>query len=513
VPLVVFLVTAALTLLHGGAQSDVLHVSPTGSDRAACTSTSPCASFNRAYQLAKPGQTVEVAAGSYSAQTITPSSRQDASPVVFRPEPNGAVSTGEIRINGASGLELRDLTINDYYVAEGSSSITFRNVSTRFFFIRSASAISIIGGSVGGEGDAVSPTVGATDQSAEPSRDVVIDGVDFHDITRANKPSNHVECLFVQSVDGLTVRNSRFHNCDVFDVYVHKIGIGPVPANVTFEDDFFDAATNGGFYSLFVSMDQGYVFEHLVLRHNSFAQSFHLDPGSYADTAVVGNVSPLRVCTAGVAYSYNVFDHVACDPSDRLAALGFVNAAGFDLHLARGAAALGLDQSRDAPQRDIDGDFRPVRAAFDAGADQRETALIVPGRSLGGVHIGMSPSDVTQLFGPSRRVRKLAYGAGAPRVTVASFGVHGGLLWVVYDHGSVVGVGTTSAYYTTGGGLGPGVPVNGGAAGRWLPCSGVYRKATAGMATDFVPQAGRRTAPIESVFLLGSGYRGPKRCG
>src|SRR5712664_4669794 len=40
-------------------------VSPTGSDSNPCSQTSPCATPDHAFNLASPGQTVQVAAGTY----------------------------------------------------------------------------------------------------------------------------------------------------------------------------------------------------------------------------------------------------------------------------------------------------------------------------------------------------------------------------------------------------------------------------------------------------------------
>src|SRR5438093_13535104 len=45
-----------------------LFVSPSGSDRKACTEAAPCRSFERAYRLARPGQTVKLAAGTYGGE-------------------------------------------------------------------------------------------------------------------------------------------------------------------------------------------------------------------------------------------------------------------------------------------------------------------------------------------------------------------------------------------------------------------------------------------------------------
>ena len=50
--------------------ASVLYVSPMGSDFGACGASAPCASLNRAYQLAGPGALVRVASGIYPTQTI-----------------------------------------------------------------------------------------------------------------------------------------------------------------------------------------------------------------------------------------------------------------------------------------------------------------------------------------------------------------------------------------------------------------------------------------------------------
>ncbi|MDX6439390.1 MAG: hypothetical protein QOF45_1973, partial [Gaiellaceae bacterium] len=62
-------VTASTTACASGGSASV-YLSTGGSDSNACTQAAPCKSFDRAYRVAAPGATVEVAAGSYPAQTI-----------------------------------------------------------------------------------------------------------------------------------------------------------------------------------------------------------------------------------------------------------------------------------------------------------------------------------------------------------------------------------------------------------------------------------------------------------
>jgi hypothetical protein len=179
-----------------------------------------------------------------------------------------------------------------------------------------------------------------------------------------------VQCLFVQSVDGLVVRNSTFRHCDVFDVYVNNIGVGPVPKNMLFENNLFDKASDAGFYSLFVRNDPGDTIGGLVVRYNSFLQGPHFDAGSYTHSRVVGNVSPYTAaqCTKGLEFAHNVFDDARCGPTDRRASLGYVDPAAFRLGLKAGAAGIDAGDAKDSPRRDIRGRLRPLGKAPDAGA-------------------------------------------------------------------------------------------------------------------------------------------------
>ena len=73
--------------------SNVLHLSPGGSDSGACTAAAPCRSLSRAYKLATPGQTVEMAAGTYSDTSLSlDSSKTSSADVVFQPAAGATVT-------------------------------------------------------------------------------------------------------------------------------------------------------------------------------------------------------------------------------------------------------------------------------------------------------------------------------------------------------------------------------------------------------------------------------------
>jgi hypothetical protein len=477
-----------------------LFVAIGGSDANPCTASSPCATFNAAYQLASDGQVVEVAAGTYGPQDLLGPRGARTKYVVFRPAQGAVVSTGELRLDGAEHVEFDDMTVDDYYVAQGSHDVVFRDLDAHVFFIRSADDVFVVGGRVGGTTHAESATIGSTAGSTQPSQNVVIDGVEFHDMTRADAPTDHTECLFLQSVDGLVLRNSRFHGCDVFDVYVSNILVGPVSSNLLIENNFFGSATDGGFYTLFARLDSGDELQNAVIRNNSFAQGIHLDPGSYQNVLVAGNVGPMlqHQCTPGVDYSHNVWQGARCSATDTSGASGFGDPDHLDLHLVRGAPPIGRGDPASYPARDIDGDLRPRLLPPDAGADQRETAELALGRSIGAVRVGAPTATVTAFYGAPPHVGWRRLANDQPRLRIASYREHGGRLEVISDGDRVVGVTTSSRYYRSLGGVGPGVDV---AALRGFTrlgrtsCGLTYRKRVAGVDT-YASVAARRVTRV-----------------
>lgn len=366
---------AALALTGGapGAPAPpTLYVAPTGSDSGQCALVDPCATFGRAYQLAAAGEHVVVAEGDYGQQTVRAATTAKASsaPVVFEPAPGAAVTVSDQLDVYASDIEFDDMTTNVWYVHTGVSHATFRSIRTQLFFIRSASNVRVIGGSAGGVDDGGSPTLGSASATTPPAQQILIDHVAFHDVTRDAAPSAHVQCLFVQAVDGLTIQNSTFQRCGIMDLYINNIFQGGVPRNVLIQNNLFDRTVDGGYYSIYLRNDPGDVIDGFVLRYNSFLQGPHFDRGSYTNSRVVANVSPFsqNQCVDGLVFAHNLFDAARCSPTDRRAPLGFVDPATFHLGLRRGTAGIDAGDRKDAPRLDFNGRRRPRGKAPDAGA-------------------------------------------------------------------------------------------------------------------------------------------------
>jgi chitodextrinase len=345
-------------------------LSPSGSDSSACTQSAPCRSFGRGYAMAQLGQTVEVAGGSYGDQGFS-GSKSGSGVVTFRPASGAAVSTGDMSLNGQNHIEFQNMTIDNWY-AKYVSDITFRNINQRFFFVRVSSNVRILGGSVGPSQDGTSPTIGNY-AGESPSTNITVEGVLFHDIGRQNAPGAHVECLFLQEASGVVIRNNKFTRCDIMDLYVSPVQGGITASNVTVENNWFDQPTDGGYYAFNIHPDGSAPPSNFTFRYNSVAGSIYLYDGfNYSNVVIDSNIGRIALCgQSGISYRYNVWTNQKCGTTDKVAAAGFTNEAGFDLHLTSASAAINAGNPAAYPATDIDGQGRPLGGAPDAGSDER----------------------------------------------------------------------------------------------------------------------------------------------
>jgi hypothetical protein len=350
------------------------YISPNGSDGATCTAAAPCKSLSRAYQLSSPGQSIEVAGGSYGGQTVPyVASHVSGADVVVRPAAGTTPSFGGLNVAGTH-VDVGGIATGWVDIKPGGggapADVTVRGGSgTGLFVGGGAQRITIIGGSYGG--GALNQTPVKVQGSPAPT-DVTFDGVVFHDAVRTQE-GVHLECLYAADVQRFTVRNSAFRNCAVMDLFLTKLS-GVDPKDVTVENSFFDRTgshggdVSKGYYSLMIGGAISSVTG-LVLRNNSFNQPFTFDPPT-PGARIVANVGDLTDCPRAASYSHNVWTSTKCGPTDRQAPTGFADPANYDLHLKPGSAAIDAGDPGDAPATDIDGGGRPAGGAPDAGADE-----------------------------------------------------------------------------------------------------------------------------------------------
>jgi hypothetical protein len=326
-----------------GSPARALWLAPDGDDDGSCGKDEPCASISRALERSGPGGEILLGSGTYPAQALRGAPDPAGSrPVVVRPAPGAQVRTGRLAIH-TKNLELRGLRMTGWYAYADAGRLTFRDVQARWFFVDSASDIRILGGTVG-PSDAIDPQIRAANRDGAPvPRNILIDGVTFHDFTTRTDPSAHVECLQFGAGHHVVVRRSRFLNCADHSIFVGAWGGTATVRDFTFEDNRF-AGVAKGFYSLRVATDDPARTRDIVVRRNSATTTMRVDPGT-PGVVWEGNLAPRFSweCFAGMRYAGNVWagpKAVKCGPTDRVTSLRKAVAAARDAGRTPGAAGL-----------------------------------------------------------------------------------------------------------------------------------------------------------------------------
>jgi chitodextrinase len=378
-----------------------LFVSPSGSDSNACTQAAPCQNLARAFTLAPAGSTVQLASGNYGCAGIGGSKSADVTFVAA----SGATPwvTCELDIS-ASHIALNGIKVAGLRMSETASYITLRNVDVTCQdqapfplwdgkcsagIFGAPSHFLMQGGSVGPTWDNGSTSPGNSQigipygGSTSGASDIVFDGVRFHD-NRIAYVGVHSECLMLGGGNGVTIRDSRFDHCNIFDLFVTWWNFVspqyPQPTNLTFENNwFFDTLDHN--YTLFFS-DHVTSYSGVTVRNNSFTGDFQVNQPSVQNFKVFGNLGPLASyqCWPGVQFSHNVWQDqqsFQCGTGDKAVVgaragvdnLGFVNAAdGGDLHLTSSSPAVDAADPASYPATDMFGQARPMGAGPDAGS-------------------------------------------------------------------------------------------------------------------------------------------------
>jgi hypothetical protein len=276
--------------------SCTIRVAPDGSDANPCTRAAPCASFDRAYRLAAPGQTILIGRGTYPAQTIRvdPSKVDAPADVVFRPAPGATVDVaGNLVMYGSHAVFAGSPKHDDFklrkLVNEGtagpttSNHVTFENLDGESFGIGPNRDITIRGGDWG-PSVACFPRGSATDPASwcpadgpyaltgndgnegnfenviGPDGDIasqwperiVLDGLTIHDQNSLDLDRLHTGGLFLISGGPITIRNTKFSRNAVYQIQVQNftdreccgMDYGPVH-DATLENNWFAPPVRG----------------------------------------------------------------------------------------------------------------------------------------------------------------------------------------------------------------------------------------------------------------------------
>jgi hypothetical protein len=160
----------------------------------------------------------------------------------------------------------------------------------------------------------------------EPTRNVTIDGAVFHDF-RITAADDHFECLFTTGGTNVTIRNSRFYNCDTYAIATGARDWS-VYANWVIENNWFGRTCCFGTRDRNSAIVMGGPIQvsNILIRFNTFISGQGVvSEGSPAgaNVRIVRNILQYTGCLRGVRYSGNLFSGGRCSLADRNFVYGY----------------------------------------------------------------------------------------------------------------------------------------------------------------------------------------------
>ncbi len=275
--------TVLVALLAPGsrAAAPTLFLAPSGNDADPCTSSQPCLTLQRAFSVARAGDVVELAGGTYPGSTI---SGDRGGTVAFQPAAGASVTlSGNVWLADAHHVTLSGFRVSasdqwPILVRGCSSDIRLENLSAVRFGIISARDVTMQGGDIGGYNSGEDGGVTGLDDGcglSPPVQNVVIDGVHIHDIfykvPQSQWGSAHPDCIeFNGGVDNVTVRNSTIERCGNSFVMETPDLTGPT-TNLVFEGNTFRDLSDDTYFGIqFDDTGHPYKCSGVVFRNNSY---------------------------------------------------------------------------------------------------------------------------------------------------------------------------------------------------------------------------------------------------
>jgi hypothetical protein len=396
-----------------------LYVSPSGSDGNACSQAAPCLSFGRAYAVAGAGAVVEIAAGSYGVQTLSVNNGglSASQPVVFQPPAGvgaGQITVQQLNLTGANNLIFKTMTFGSgaagnraWYQRYSSNTLCDGCLIHGQLAIDGDNANMTwqngeVGNYVANNGD---PQIGAmrgpTVTNAVQPINVSFINESFHDID-ASTTTSHTECLQVLAVHGLTIKRSKFYNCNVhgngskagimFSGYDHNSGCTSESScgtnndywNITIENSWFNGGPAGSNQLAFQwdnQFNDSYDCRNILVRNNSIIGGvlWGCNLNASSQVQVIGNVISFSggfwSSQCNGVFLYNIWEtgNGCAGINSSFHSVSYANrtpGSGFDLHMNPGSYGIGLGDPTNYPTVNHDGNPRPL-GPVDAGADER----------------------------------------------------------------------------------------------------------------------------------------------
>jgi len=302
----------------------------------------PCRTFDGAYRRSHCGDVVEVRTGIYGVQMLheVSSLSSCARNVTFQPAAGASVSVEAIGFGDGIGsknapdrITLKNFTVRKHVNLVGDvEHVTLEGINGGGFFIQGVNNVRIRGGDWGpchssGPSECRAPSfINEDSRLNEYTRNVTIDGATLHDY-RITAAGDHFECLFTTGGTNVTIRNSRFYNCETYAIATGARDWASYN-NWVIENNWFGRTCCFGTRdrSSAIVLGGPVPVSNMLIRFNTFirGQGVVTEGASVgANVRVVKNILTQTGCIRRIEYSGNLFVDGTCSAGDRRAVYGY----------------------------------------------------------------------------------------------------------------------------------------------------------------------------------------------
>jgi len=407
-------VVFCIAVLGTEANAGVRYVKPAasgGANTSDCqSSASPCATVGYAYTQASPGDTIEVAEGTYANETIARKASISSNPVTIQPAAGAAPRFRDVAIRASylvwkGPMTMRTLDLGDVNLTNRTQFVTVDGITVdhersatpdwRAMKVWATDNVTVKNSTIG---NTLSGTNVGQDSNliqfsgATYSTNFTIDRVRFHHNDTLKPTGAHNECIYAINIQGFNVRNSTFESCTYYGIFFTDFRNGqPSLRDVTIENNVFATGQNdsGAAYPYAIDMHANVTPNNFRFRYNTFENWVAFSFGGAVSNGfeVKGNIFGLGVvsdstigtfaCKPGVTFSYNVMPQ-ACGTNSTTASSTAIRSGWLapsatwgvadDLHLGSTSPAINAGSPTDCPATDLDSNARPTGTGCDAGA-------------------------------------------------------------------------------------------------------------------------------------------------
>ena len=345
-------------------KSPAIVVAPTGRD-ATCIRgkrPKPCASFSKAYSLARCGDVIEVKAGSYREQEIvetTTGSACSRNPITIRGAPGvspkvaliqfgtGNRNCGPCSTDAPDNLTIRRLTVTGGVVLTGdATNVILDRIDGGSFMIEGARNVTVRNSdwgpcdAPGGPCYGISGFYEGQNRIAEchgcatTTNNILIENNVVHDYTISPRSGAHSECFWINGGGNVTFRGNRIYNCTTTAWSIGEHSRQLLTGTWVIEGNWIGKTHNASSLNLTQYPYTG----RMIVRSNSFGPNSTL--GTEEGGTDTGTISAYRNifgrwddwCIPGATYRDNLFvddyggerGRLCGGKGDRLAVFGYV---------------------------------------------------------------------------------------------------------------------------------------------------------------------------------------------